>query len=318
MQLTLGPILFNWDASLWRDFYARVADEAAVDAVCLGEVVCSKRQPFHEKYLSEAVERLTRAGKQVVLSSLALVTLGRERKLTAGLAQGSDLPVEANDVTCLPGLAGRSHWIGPFVNVYNEGTLNWLATNGAERVCIPPELPLAAVAEMARACPSVVLEVWAFGRAPLAISARCYHARLHKLAKDNCRFVCEQDPDGLIVDTLDDKPFLAINGVQTLSSTYVNLIADLPALAAAGVSSCRLSPQTCDMIAVTNVFRSVLDGQMDGREAWLRMEQLCTPAQFSNGFLHGPITPGWRLTETEWEGRSAIQASTQRETHYGK
>jgi collagenase-like PrtC family protease len=48
MRLTLGPLLFNWPAERWRDFYARIADEAPVDRVVLGEVVCSKRQPFHE------------------------------------------------------------------------------------------------------------------------------------------------------------------------------------------------------------------------------------------------------------------------------
>ena len=32
MKLTLGPILFNWEADAWRDFYFRIADEARVDA----------------------------------------------------------------------------------------------------------------------------------------------------------------------------------------------------------------------------------------------------------------------------------------------
>ena len=48
MNLTLGPVLFNWPVGRWVDFYARVADEAPVDRVCLGEVVCSKRQPFKD------------------------------------------------------------------------------------------------------------------------------------------------------------------------------------------------------------------------------------------------------------------------------
>ena len=44
--LTLGPLLFNWSPERWRGFYARIADEAPVERVCLGEVVCSKRLPF--------------------------------------------------------------------------------------------------------------------------------------------------------------------------------------------------------------------------------------------------------------------------------
>ncbi len=35
-SLTLGPVLFNWPAETWRDFYFRIADEAPVDIVYLG------------------------------------------------------------------------------------------------------------------------------------------------------------------------------------------------------------------------------------------------------------------------------------------
>ncbi|MET3221923.1 hypothetical protein ABIF35_002710 [Bradyrhizobium japonicum] len=29
MQLSLGPVLYNWAPERWRDFYFRIADEAA-------------------------------------------------------------------------------------------------------------------------------------------------------------------------------------------------------------------------------------------------------------------------------------------------
>jgi len=29
-ELTLGPVLFNWQPERWRDFYFRIADEAPV------------------------------------------------------------------------------------------------------------------------------------------------------------------------------------------------------------------------------------------------------------------------------------------------
>ena len=47
-------------------------------------------------------------------------------------------------------------------------------------------------------------EAWAFGRLPLAFSARCFTARHHHLNKDDCGFRCLEDPDGLL---------LAIGGV---------------------------------------------------------------------------------------------------------
>ena len=76
-KLTLGPILFHWDADRKRDFYARIADEAPIDIVYLGEVVCSKRSPFFERHYPEVIDRLERGGKQVVLSTLAEVVLPR-------------------------------------------------------------------------------------------------------------------------------------------------------------------------------------------------------------------------------------------------
>ena len=91
MKLTLGPILYNWRPEAWRDFYFRVADEADVDVVAVGEVVCSKRLPFLEEHLPSVIERLIAGGKQVRLSSLALITLERERRRTEELARDASL-----------------------------------------------------------------------------------------------------------------------------------------------------------------------------------------------------------------------------------
>jgi collagenase-like PrtC family protease len=287
MQLTLGPVLFHWQPEAWRDFYFRIADAAPVDTVALGETVCSKRIPFYAGHLPAVIERLTGAGKQVLLASLALVTLERERAATAALALTEHVLVEASDVTCLAHLAGRPHAIGPGVNVYNEATAAWLAGRGATRLCLPPELPAAAATCIAAAVPALAVEVFGFGRVPLAIATRCYHARVRGLHKDSCRFVCAEDPDGLAVDTLDGQHFLAVNGVQTLSYTCANLIEDVRSLAARGVAACRLSPQHCDMVAVARVFRDVLDGRMAGAEGRALLARIYPQAPFANGFLHG-------------------------------
>ena len=143
------------------------------------------------------------------------------------------------------------------------------------------------VAAVAGALPEVLIDVLAFGRAPLAISGRCYHARLHKLTKDNCQFVCGQDPDGLLLKTLDGADFLTVNGVQTLSYTCTNLLGDADALSKAGVGSFRLSPQDCDMVEVARVFRAVLDGSEDIESGMQRLTLLYPGVPFSNGFLHG-------------------------------
>jgi collagenase-like PrtC family protease len=262
--LTIGPVLFNWPADHWRDFYLRVADEAPVDHVCIGEVVCSRRQPLFSEAMPDIIDRLERSGKAVLLSSLALPTLERELRCNAALGSASHM-VEANDVSMLRALTHRPHAIGPFVNVYNEATAAFLASRGAKRIALPPELPKTSIRAIAAAAPEAAIEVWAFGRIPLAISARCYHARLNGRTKDSCQFVCDKDPDGIEVATIDDQKFLAINGVQALSHTYCGLVNEAAELTMLGVAALRLSPHTCDMIAVARLFRDVLDQRREPR-----------------------------------------------------
>lgn len=294
MKLSLGPVLFNWPDGAWRDFYARIADEAPVERVYVGEVVCSKREPFREAAMAEVIERLKRAGKEVVISTLALVTLPRERHKIVVVAEDWPGLIEANDVTAIAALAGRPHIVGPLVNVYNEGTLRALAGFGAKAVCLPPELPLASVQRIAEAAAPLRMEteIFAFGRVPLAVSARCYHARVHGLHKDSCQFICGNDPDGLNVDTLDGEKFLVVNGIQTMSQSYAIHIADIPELALAGVDTLRLSPQSCDMVAVARLHRAVADDAMDPDDAVMALQKLIGDVPLSNGFLHA--LPGAR------------------------
>lgn len=292
-KLTLGPLLYLWEPSAWRDFYFRIADEADLDCVVIGEVVCSKRQHFHLPLMQEVADRLLAAGKEVRLASLALVTLEREARATRDLGLEERFVVEAGDMTAHAALHGRPHTIGPLVNVYNGPTARVLASGGAKAICLPPELPLASIAAIIRDAPEVSHEVFAFGRVPLAISARCAHARVKGFTKDNCHFICGEDPDGLAVDTLDAQPFLALNGVQTMSYTCQSSITDLDRLQEAGVASFRLSPQKCDMTAVAAVFRAVLSGEMGAEEGAVRLQHIYPEATFSNGFLHG--VPGAEL-----------------------
>lgn len=289
-KLTLGPLLFNWPAGRIRDFYARIADEAPVDTVHLGEAVCSKREPFLREVLPEAAERLARSGKEVVWSTLGLIADGRDVRATRTLVD--DLRelgglVEANDLTALSMLDGRPCVIGPTVNIYNEGTLVWLAERGAIRACLPPEVPEPAITALAGAAGPVELELFAFGRMPLALSARCYHARAHGLHKDGCRYVCGEDPDGMPLETLDGEPFLAVNGIQTLSHAVTDLSLDAGRLAEAGIRRFRLSPQAVDMVAVAETWRALLDGRTEAAEARARIAGLVDFAELANGYLHG-------------------------------
>lgn len=288
-SLTLGPILFHWPAEQKLDFYARIADEAPVDTVYLGEVICSKRSPFFEQHYDEVAERLERGGKKVVFSSLTEVVLKRERKAIEGFCELDGHEIEINNTSGLLNINGKAHRVGPLMNVYNEMTMAYLAKGGATHFCLPVELPGSSAKLLGGKAAELGtgVEMQVYGRVSLAVSARCYHARAHARTKDNCQFVCEDDPDGMPLKTLDGKPFLAVNGIQTLSQSYLNYLTDLPDLMEAGITHYRLSPHTHDMVAIAGIFRDVLDGKVCSDEADVRLSVVTGSIPYSNGFWHG-------------------------------
>jgi collagenase-like PrtC family protease len=297
-ELTLGPNLFNWAPDTWRDFYFRIADEAPVARVYLGETICSKRAALFAGHFEAVNERLRAAGKTVVHSTLGETASQIDRRLVEEVCGRTSDLIEANDASAVFYLRGRPHCIGPLMNVYNEESLRVLARRGAQDVCLPAELPFPAIGILCAAAAEarVGIELQVFGRQSLALSARCYHARAHGRTKDTCRFVCENDPDGLVLSTLEQQPFLVANGVQTLSFEYLNLVQEVAALKAAGVSRFRLSPHSCDMVQVARIFRDALDDAISASEALDRLRQLRLEVPFSNGFVHA--RPGHQWAES--------------------
>ena len=297
-SVTLGPVLFNWQPEKWRDFYFRIADEAPVSTVYIGETVCSKRAPLIEPHYQEVTERLSKAGKTVVFSSLSEVVSKIDRKLAEQICTSTDYMVEANDGSALMHLKGRPHHIGPFMNVYNEQAVEFLVGNGAKNICLPVEMPARALGALCKATRDldVSFEVQVFGRQSLALSARCYHARAHGRTKDSCRFVCEEDPDGLTLTTLEGRTFLTVNGIQTLSFEYLNLIREIPELRKMGVTRFRLSPHTLDMVAIAKIFAGVTESRMASEEGAALLEAMQPNAPFANGFFYGKPGYTWNTS----------------------
>lgn len=213
---------------------------------------------------------------------------------------GYDRPVEVNDIAAL-GLLQRLGVVprvaGPTVNTYNEAALRHLGNAGIARVVPPPELPGGSLRQLAaQRVPGLEvpgLEVQVFGRWPLAISARCYHAQAYGRTKTTCQYACADDPDGLPVDTLDDQPFLTVNGVQTLSRAYACLAGELSDLTAHGVAAVRLGPQAVDMPAVASVFGDLLDGRSEVAEAIDAIEALAGDVPLANGYPHDRPGADW-------------------------
>ncbi|MFO1465530.1 MAG: U32 family peptidase [Steroidobacteraceae bacterium] len=292
-RLTLGPLLFHWPARKRRDFYLRIADEAPIDTVYLGEVVCSKRDSEFAGVRTEVIERLRAAGKEVVLSTLALVTTAAEVEAIRAVA-GGELLVEANDVAGVQLLAGRPFVVGPYINVFNEGARDFLLGCGAVRIVLPVEMPGKSIAVVAGGGDARAgYEVQVFGRQPLSVAMRCYHARAHDRTKDHCQLVCGLDADGLTARTIDGSDILTINGTQTLTHGHAVLLAELESLHGAGVRHFRLSPQDLDMVAVARLYREVLDGRRTPDSALAALRALTGEVPFVNGFLHGREGLAW-------------------------
>jgi collagenase-like PrtC family protease len=293
MRLSLGPILYYWDREAVLDFYARVAD-APVDIVYLGEVVCAKRRALRTDDWLRIAETLEAAGKQAVLSTLALIEAESELGAVRRIAANGRFMVEANDMGAVNLLAGRARFVaGPHINTYNSGTLALLAAAGARRWVMPVELGRDVLAQLQAARPvGMETEVFAFGRLPLAFSARCFTARAHNRTKDDCDFRCADYPDGMLLATQEQQPFLVLNGVQTQSAETYALIEVLSDMLRLGVDVVRLSPQSQGMFEIIDVFRAAVDGTLDPTAAATQLAPHL-PAGACNGYWHGRSGMDW-------------------------
>lgn len=262
MRLSVGPIQYFWERERVLAFYEQVAQGPA-DIVYLGETICSKRRLVRLADWLAIGRRLVSCGKEVVLSTLALMESASEVGFAKKLCANGEFRVEANDVTAIQLLsaAGAEFVTGPGVNIYNHRTLRLLAAKGMRRWVLPVELGLSVLADLQAARPpGVETEVLALGRLPLAYSARCYTARSHNLPKDDCQFKCLEYPDGRLLKTREDQDFLVLNGVQTQSALTHTALRRVPDLAELGVDVLRISPQHLGSPRIIEIFDAARRG----------------------------------------------------------
>jgi len=288
MELTLGPVLYEWKKDDLEDFYDRVAD-MDVDRVYLGEVVCARKRLFGglgAGRMEQIAARLERAGKKVVLSSLAVVSNEEELEATRELC-ALGRPVEANDMSVFNIVDAREREVtaGPHITSYNAPSVEFLAGVGAGRVVLPVELPGESIRHLA-ARSALPTEVFSHGKAPLAFSWRCYTSRAYGLDKTDCRHDCARFPEGMVVSTTEGAPVFTVNGTSILSAGTYTLVEFTDELARAGVAAMRISPQPEGTGEVVSIFRQRLAGAISAEEALKGVERV-SPGPVSNGWYTG-------------------------------
>jgi len=297
LKLALGPLLYYWQRDAVFKFYQSVA-AMPVDIVYLGETVCSRRHELRLADWLEIAQTLRAAGKEVVLSTQVLIESGSDVSMLHRITANGEFMVEANDMGAVKCLEGKGPFVGgPHLNIYNVPTLQWMAALGLARWVIPLEMGRDDLALLQQGRPAALqTEVFAYGRMPLAFSARCFTARHRNLPKDDCQFSCLAHGDGLMMRTREAEGFLVLNGTQTQSAKVYNLISEVDALQALRVDVLRISPQWQHTGEVVAVFRDVLKHTLSAEQGLVAMRELM-PDQPCNGYWYGK--PGLEMVTAQ-------------------
>lgn len=262
MKYSLGPVLWYWPKETLNTFYQAAASSQA-DVIYLGESVCSKRRATKTADWLSMAKSLASTGKQVVLSTLALVQSPSELTELKRYVDNGEFLIEANDVgaVTLASEAGVPFVAGPALNVYNAVTLQLLLKMGMTRWCMPVELSRDWLVQLLNQSDDLGIrqqfevEVLSYGYLPLAYSARCFTARSENRSKDECQTCCIDYPQGRRVRTQEDQQVFVLNGIQTMSGNCYNLGNDLISMQGL-VDIVRLSPQDAETLSMLDRFRA--------------------------------------------------------------
>lgn len=262
MKYSLGPVLYYWSKETLEDFYQQAANSRA-DVVYLGEAVCSKRRATKIDDWLAMAKALADSGKQVVISTLALVQASSELNELKRYVDNGEFLLEASDLGVVNLCAERKlpFVAGHALNCYNAVTLRLLLKQGMVRWCMPVELSRDWLVNLLDQCDTLGIrhqfevEVLSYGHLPLAYSARCFTARSENRPKDECETCCIKYPTGRSMRSQEDQQVFVLNGIQTMSGYVYNLGNELTSMQGL-VDVVRLSPMGSETFAMLEAFKA--------------------------------------------------------------
>ena len=266
MKYALGPVLYYWPKIETEAFYQAAKDSDA-DIIYMGETVCTKRREMKVPNWLDLAKEIAKSGKQVVLSTLALLEAPSELIDLKQLVNNGDFLIEANDLAAinvahdnnLPFVAG------PAINCYNALTLKLLQKQGMVRWCMPVELSRDWLSNVLKQFDALKIErnfeveVFSYGYLPLAYSAHCFTARSEDKPKDKCETCCIKYPVGREVFSQEQQKVFVLNGIQTQSGYCYNLGNNLKEMKGL-VDIVRISPLGIETLEVVKQFRANEEG----------------------------------------------------------
>lgn len=284
MKFSLGNILYFWPKAQVEAFYQQAVKSQA-DIIYLGESVCSKRRELRAKEWLSLAKEVADSGKQVVLSTMALLEAPSELSVLKKYCDNGDFLVEANDVGAINYLSENKlpFVCGQPINAYNGYSLKKLHQLGMSRWVLPAELGRDWLQNTLNELEALGLknkfevEVFAYGHLPLAFSARCFTARSENRPKDDCQLCCINYPEGRLMKSQEDESVFVLNGIQTMSGKCYNLQNDLQSMTGL-VDIIRVSPQVDGTFDILDNF--IKQYQSDS------LNKMPLPENHSNGYWH--------------------------------
>lgn len=288
MKYSLGAVLYYWPKAEIERFY-QAATQSEADIIYLGETVCSKRREMKVADWLDVAKQVAQSGKQVVISTLALLQAPSELNELKRYVENGDFLIEANDLGTVNMAAERKlpFVAGHALNCYNAVTLRLLHKQGMMRWCMPVELSHDWLKNVMAQCEDLGIrnkfevEVLSYGHLPLAYSARCFTARSEDLPKDQCETCCIKYPQGRRVLSQENQQVFVLNGIQTQSGYCYNLGNNQLEMQGL-VDIVRLSPESMDTLSVLSQFRAnargtqplTLENHADCNGYWQRVAGL--------------------------------------------